>query len=217
MRVLGVIGGVASGKSRVARQFADLGGGVILDGDQEGHEVLQEPEVITAARDRWGESVVDYRGRLHRGAIAARVFAATPEGSEELRFWQSVTHPRIHARLREALTRYRQQGQVPLVVLDAAVMLETGWDRECDTIVFVEATEEVRRARARGRGWSEDDWRGRESRQLPLAEKRARADFVIDNSGSIDQTYEQVVRVFQSLSLTPSSPPPASLRDPPDS
>ena len=79
-----------------------------------------------------------------------------------------------------------------ILIVDAALLFEAGWDKQCDVIIFVSAPREVRLARARLRGWSESDFLARESSQLPLDEKRARSGFVIDNSGEADQTRHQV-------------------------
>ena len=212
MIVLGIVGGIASGKSHVAGLFARLGG-VVIDGDQVGHEVLREQPVIEAAVARWGGSVLDPQGGLSRRAIADRVFGTAPGAMGELKFWQGITHPRIGARLRESLQRLRAEGSTGLIVLDAAVMMETGWDRDCDFILFVDAADVVRKDRAIGRGWSVAAWEERERRQASLMEKRARADFVIDNSKGFDQTYDQVLRLYSTLSHRVSPPTLGPSRD----
>lgn len=199
MIVIGLVGGVASGKSLVAQQLQELGA-VVLDGDQEGHEVLREPEVIEALRRHFGDTVLQVDGSIHRGAVAQKVFAQSTEGRRDLAFLEQLTHPRIGAHLSRRLDELRQQ-EVPVVVLDAALMFKAGWDWLCDHILYVDAPRETRLARALSRGWSEQNFADREASQTPLEIKRARATATIDNSGSPEQTRRQVEQFWQSINL----------------
>ncbi len=199
MNIIGILGGVASGKTFVAEQLRRLGAEVI-NADQIGHEVLQEPEVIQAARERWGDAVIDGSGQILRSAVAKLVFAPTPDGKTQLAFWEQVTHPRIGDRLRSQFERWSQSGEVDVVVLDAPVMRKAGWDQLCQRIVFVEAPWELRRQRALQRGWTAADFEARERAQESLDTKRQAADWIIDNSGSLDETIAQVRQLWRSLS-----------------
>jgi dephospho-CoA kinase len=202
MTVLGVVGGIASGKSLVSRELARLGAEVI-EADQLGHEVLREPAVEAAARARWGSEVFGPDGYLHRPAIAERVFQPGESGTRECEFLEQLMHPRITARMRgrieqcggalkyESLTPNQSLSPTlsvgkgnELMVLDAALLLEAGWQEFCDAIVFIEAPRDVRFARAQARGWTEEEFSARESAQMSLDEKRRRANLVIDNSGN---------------------------------
>lgn len=196
MLVIGVVGGIASGKSFVAQAFAELGAAV-LDADLVGHQVLLRAEVREAIRSAWGDAVFRSDGHVDRGQLAAIVFRSTPESRVQLERLESITHPRIEEELNRQLQALRAARR-PAVVLDAAVMFKAGWHRLCDKIVYVEAPETVRIARAAARGWSAEQWREREARQTPLAEKRRWADVVIDNSGSADATRAEVLRCWQS-------------------
>lgn len=198
MKVIGILGGVASGKSLVAEQLRHLGA-KILDADQVGHEVLREPDVIQAVRERWGDSVLAGDGHIDRSKVAKIVFAPPPGGPEELAFLEQLTHPRIGARLEQLFAAARQNGGAEVVVLDAPVMLKAGWDKFCDHILFIEVSRDVRLQRARERGWRDADFAARESAQESLETKRAAADYVIDNSGSVDSTRQQIERFWRSL------------------
>jgi dephospho-CoA kinase len=186
--LIGLVGGIASGKSFVAELMRALGG-VVLDADLAGHEVLRDKEVIDALHQRWGDGIIALDGSLSRSVIAKIVFSAGNQ--EEKRFLESVTHPRIAARLQEQIARHHAAGS-RVLILDAALLFEAGWDKQCDLVVFVSAPREVRLVRARLRGWSERDFLAREATQLPLDEKRARSGHVIDNSGPAEQTRQQV-------------------------
>jgi dephospho-CoA kinase len=195
--MIGIVGGVASGKSAVAAQFAKLGA-YVIDGDKLGHEVLQQPEVMVAARQRWGTAAIAADGNLDRHYIAARVFQPTDAGREELAFWEGVMHPRITKALDRQLADLPEE---TIVILDAAVMFKAAWDQRCDHIVFVDVSRAQRMERAvQHRGWTAEQFEQREAAQLPVADKRHQATTVIDNSGSLDQTYMQVVVFWQSLS-----------------
>jgi dephospho-CoA kinase len=196
--IVGIIGGVASGKSHVTRLLESLGA-VTLDADRAGHEVLADTEVKQAVRDKWGNSVFHADGQVDRAAVAKLVFAPPPEGPENLAFLESVTHPRIGERLRRQASQLAEQGGHGVIVLDAAVLLKAGWDQFCDRLVFVDAPLEIRLQRAARRGWNEAELHRREAAQVPVEEKRRRADFVIDNSGDKQQTLQQIYQLWATL------------------
>ncbi len=197
MQVIGILGGVASGKSLVARQLAQLGAGV-LDADEAGHEVLRLAAVESAARARWGEEVFGADGRIDRARLARIVFGRSPQAERERAYLEHLTHPEIGRRLAEQAQRLDESGAT-VVVLDAPLLLEAGWDSFCDKLVFVDAPRPVRMARASARGWSEEDFVAREAAQLPLDRKCERADLVIDGSGSPEFARLQVEEFWRSL------------------
>lgn len=200
MLVIGILGGVASGKSLVARHLVSLGG-QLLDADRAGHEVLREEEVKQIVRERWGDSVFTPEGEVNRAAVADIVFGPPPQGPQELQFLEQLTHPRIRGKLTATITAARDAKILPALILDAPVMLKSGWDAICDHVLFVEASRENRLRRAQTRGWSEADFDAREAAQTALETKRKRADLVIDNNGTEEQTTRQITQFWQSLGL----------------
>jgi dephospho-CoA kinase len=197
MYVIGILGGVASGKSLVARQFARLGAGV-LDADRAGHQVLRLPRIEAAVRERWGEEVFGPDGHVDRSRLARLVFAQPPDGPRERKHLERLTHPEIGRLLSQQAEALASSGTVA-AVLDAPLLLEAGWDRLCRKLVFVDAPRQARLSRAIARGWSKEDFAAREEVQKSLDFKRRRADLVVDNSGSSEQTQAQVERFWQSL------------------
>jgi dephospho-CoA kinase len=182
MKVIGLIGGVASGKSRVARMLVELGAG-LLDADRTGHAVLAEDSDVHAAlRRRWGNAVFDDHG-VDRKAIADRIFAEGTAADAERRFLESLLHPRIGARLRAEGQDFAAAGR-PAVVLDAPLLLEAGWQPICDLILMVDASRETRLGRATIRGWTEKEFDQREAAQLSVDVKRLAADAIVQNDGS---------------------------------
>jgi dephospho-CoA kinase len=196
MKTLGLLGGVACGKSLVARQFAALGA-VVLDADRAGHEALRLPAVEAAARKRWGDSIFGPDGHIDRPRLAQIVFALPPRGPVERKYLESLTHPEIGRQLSAQVDA--QKAVASLAVLDAALILEAGWDKLCECLAFIDVPREVRLARALQRGWTEGDFIAREAAQDSLDLKRSRADVIIDNSGSAEHTQAQVQRLWQFL------------------
>ncbi len=200
MKVIGILGGIASGKSVVAETFRELGAG-LLDADRAGHEVLELEEVKQALQQRWGDNIFASDGSIDRAQIAKIVFQPAPEGPQELKFLEQQTHPRIGELLGRQSAEYAEQG-VPAIVLDAPVMLKAGMQEMCDAIVFVDAAPEVRAQRAMQRGWTREEFVARERAQESLDVKREQADWVIDNSGTLESTKAQALQFWEKLFST---------------
>lgn len=197
MRLIGILGGVASGKSFVARQLAELGAG-LLDADRAAHEVLQTAEVETAARRRWGDAIFGPDGRIDRRRLATIVFAKSLQAKCEREYLEQLIHPEVAKRL----THERDQmaaADTPAAVLDVPLLIEAGWDKLCDRLWFIDAPRPLRLARAFERGWSERDFDAREDAQGSLDAKRRRADAIIDNSRTSQETQRQVQQLWHQL------------------
>jgi len=191
--VIGLVGGVASGKSFVAAQFARLGCAVV-DADRIGHELLKDPAIRSRLRERFGEKIFGPSGEVDRRLLGRTAFA----DRENLKSLNSITHKDLWSRVRRALTEARRQ-DVPAVVLDAALILEKGLDSLCDVVLYVEAPEEVRRTRAQHRGWDPGELSRREAVQISLKAKRERADYIIENRTSPEYTFDQVQSVLSDV------------------
>lgn len=192
--VLGLVGGIASGKSTVSALLAGPDG-VVIDADRLAHEVLSSPEVAARIAERFGPEAIGPDGRPDRAYLAARVFAE-PEALRVLEGW---IHPAVRVKLATHLAEARDRG-VPRVVLDVPLLFENDAEHhlvgECDAVLFVDADRQVRERRVReNRGWSEAELTRREAAQLPLDEKRDRADHVIENHGD-RAALERAVRDF---------------------
>jgi dephospho-CoA kinase len=194
MKTIGLVGGVASGKSTVAKLLVELGAGV-LDADRTGHDVINdEPEVREALRKRWGDVVFDATGKVSRPAVAKLVFGDGNKSDTELQWLQDLMHPRIGRRLQEIGQQMDAEGK-PAIVLDAPLLLEAGWKPFCDLVVMVDVAREIRLARAAERGWTEADFDAREAAQVSVEEKRRLADFIINNTGT-EAELREAVRTF---------------------
>jgi dephospho-CoA kinase len=197
--VLGLIGGIGSGKSAVAAAFARRAA-VVIAGDQLGHEALKQPAIRRQVAEQFGPGVLDAHGEIDRRRLAAIVFA----DDGQRRTLERLVHPYIEGRIEEEIARARANPAVPLIVLDAAILLEAGWDRHCDRLAFIDAPDAVRQQRLAGqRGWSEQQTRDRAGAQWSLEDKRRRADFVLENAGTTAQLEQHVLTLFQQVALNP--------------
>ncbi len=186
--VIGLVGGIGSGKSRVADLLARRGARVI-NADHLGHQALRQPAIRARVVSRWGSDLLDQDGEIQRKRLAAIVFG-DPAERQAL---EEIVHPWITARIREEVEEARHNPQVLLVVLDAAILLEAGWRAVCDVVVFVDTPCEERLRRLLDqRGWTAKEVQAREAAQLPLTEKRSLADHVIDNSATLEDLDRQV-------------------------
>ncbi len=209
MPVAGLTGGIGSGKSEVAGMLAGAGLRVI-DADSMGHELLADPGVQNRLVDRFGEVVLTTRSidsdgppRIDRTALAAIVFNDDPARRD----LEEIVHPLMRRRFLEAVAREATQSDPRPVVLDAAILLEAGWDDLCDVVVFVDSPRAVRMRRvAAQRGWPAEAFEARERAQWPCDLKRRRAGIVITNDGEIDSLRREVDRLACRL-LESSSPP----------
>ena len=196
--VIGILGGIGSGKSFVA-ELMKARGAVVLDADRVGHEVLREPQVESAARERWGDGIFNSDGHIDRKRLAKIVFAPPPDGPGELAHLEQLTHARIGERLQEQIAEIASREHPAALVLDAPVLLKAGWNQFCDKIVYVDAPHDVRLARVLARGWTEEELARREAAQEPLDVKRRLADLVIDNSGPAEATAAQMNVLWPQL------------------
>jgi dephospho-CoA kinase len=204
MKTIGLVGGVASGKSLVAKILVERGAG-LLDADRAGHEVLADtPAVQQALHDRWGDEVFKADGTIDRKAIARHVFAVGDTAALDRRFLENLLHPHIRRRLKAALDKFAADDR-PVVVLDAALLYEAGWQTLCDLVVFVDSSRETRLARARTRGWTDAEFAAREAVQWQIDDKRRAADILLANDGS-EADLRQAVADFWERHIKPATP-----------
>jgi len=201
MHVIGLVGGIARGKSTVAAELAALGA-VVLNADRAAHEAINRPEVKQTLVERWGEAILDRSGEVLRQAIAERVFAPSLTDNQELEFLESLLHPLVRRQFKSELAELAQRGAaaaVATVVIDAPLLLDAGWEDLCDFIVFVESSEQDRVERAGPRNWSHSEISRREAAQMPIDEKRRRATHVIRNLGSRGDLQGEVRAFWDSI------------------
>jgi dephospho-CoA kinase len=196
--LVGLTGGIASGKSTVAAMFAARGAAVI-DADRLTRE-LQAPgtECHRAILATFGDAVRDAAGGLDRRRLAARVFG---DPAERARL-EAIMHPAIWARVTAAAAAAATAGQ-RLCLVDAAVICEAGWADRFPVLIVVTAPLEVQRARLQARGLDREEACSRLRAQWPSSEKTSRAQFVIQAGGTLEETEAQVARIHAALLADP--------------
>jgi dephospho-CoA kinase len=199
--IIGLTGGIGSGKSAVANILRDCGC-VVADADQLAKAALKSPEVRTRLIERWGEGVYSEDGEADREAIATIVF----EDDQQRSWLESILHPIVEAQ-RAAQFAAAPAGTVALVI-DAPLLLEANLAQKCDSVIFVEADAKVRLKRLKAaRGWTKDELDRREQAQMPLDEKRSMAHHVLKNEGGVDDLARSVEDYLDTLILDQSSRP----------
>jgi dephospho-CoA kinase len=193
--VIGLMGGIGSGKSLVAKQLESLGCGVI-DADRLAREALDQPDVQQQLAHWWGSRVTGPDGRVDRRALSKIVF----EDPEALGQLECLVHPIVHqgrAALRE---RYQQDPGCVAIVEDCPLLLEKGIDKSCDAVVFVQAGESTRLSRvAKTRGWTAQELHRREKNQLGLDIKAQSADYIVSNDATEQDCLSQVRDVLTQI------------------
>lgn len=184
-RILGLTGGIGSGKSTVAG-ILKKSGAVVIDADALGHEALDAPRIKAALVREFGPGILGEDGRIDRPALARRAFRSRASAARLNR----RVHPWILERIRKAVAAARGW-----VVLDASLLFESGVDRWCDQVWFVDAPRAARVDRVRRRGWSARELARRERLQAPLRDKKRKSDAVIDNGGPVSRTAREVRRL----------------------
>lgn len=194
--VVGVVGGIGSGKSAVAEWVGAHANVVVLNADRLGHEALKSPEVIQALCHRFGDAVLSHDGTIDRKAIAARVFGTDAEHLAARHDLEKIVHPEIGRRISAGIDSAESEGKAAVLV-DAAVLLESGWRDECHLVVFVDTADEIRLARVgQNRGWSEEELRRREASQWSLTDKRREADVIVTNNSDLEHAGRQLLNAL---------------------
>ena len=199
MVVIGVTGGVGTGKSTVAKMFEALGA-VVLDADQLAHEAM-EPKRLAWRRvaETFGPKVLNEDQTINRRALARIVFA-DPEARRRL---EAIIHPQVLRRIKQALHHLRSMRSVPAVVLDVPLLVEAGAQELVDVLLVVVAPPEVQRERlTKQYGWTVEEVTERINAQMELSAKAALADYVVDNADGLERTRKQVRQLWRQRMST---------------
>lgn len=195
MLVIGLTGGVATGKSTIAKRFAELGAAV-FDADRFAREAVEAGQpALEEIRARFGEKVIASDGSLDRKALGAIVF----RDAKARRDLEAIVHPRVRERMRRSLEELRRQGYGGVVILEIPLLFESQGSLELvDRVLVVYAPWSMQVERLMRRNQlSREEAILRVDAQLPIDEKVARADYVVDNSRSLDEAFRQVDRLWE--------------------
>lgn len=196
--VVGLIGSIGAGKSAAAKALA-VHGGFVVDADKLGHEAMLRPGVIASITRRWGNGVLKLDGTVNRRALAGIVFTDATARKD----LEAIMFPAITQMMRERMANAQDDSSVRFIVIDAPVLLEAGWKGECSKLLVIDAPRAVRLARVKERnGWTDAELAAREAAQMPMEQKKAMADAVVMNDGTLDDLQGSIDRVLTDWQLT---------------
>lgn len=190
---VGLTGNYGMGKSTVAKHFAKLGA-YVIDTDALVSELLEKKEVVEEIKRLLGDDVI-VDGKIDKKKVAKIVFQ-----NPFMRIYlENILHPLVFEKIEKIIEGINTRGEPKIVVIEAPIIFERGYQNKFDIIVTVFCSEEQAIERLKQKGVSEEEAKERLRSQFPIEMKRKSSDYVIDNSGSLEDTYLQVEAVFQKL------------------
>jgi len=192
--IIGIIGGIGSGKSTVAAEFAKLGCKVI-NADKIAHVLLKRKTVKEKVVAAFGRGVLDSKGGINRSKLGSIVFA----DSDKLSILNGIIHPLVMQRAEELIELYKRQNQVKAIVLDMPLLVEIGWAKRCKRLIFVDCGQKIREERAKKLGFGKNQLKIRENFQISLDNKRRLADNMLENNSDFSALVRQVADIFSDI------------------
>lgn len=191
--IIGLTGGIGSGKSTVAGILAEQGC-LVVDSDQLARRALEQPEIRDSLVSWWGSAILDADGRIDRSKVASIVFSSL----DERKRLESLVHPWIE---KQRLSLFESAPpKTQALVIDAPLLIEAGLIAQCDAVLYVDTDRETRLARlAKSRNWDEKELARREDSQLPLDDKRSIAHHIVENKGDLQSLTEIVRQVLREI------------------
>ncbi len=193
--IIGILGGIGSGKSTVAAEFAKLGCKVV-DADKIAHELLDKSNVREEIVGSFGKAILEPSGKIDHKKLADIVFC----DGEKLSTLNKILHRLVLEQAEELIKQYNSQNQVKAIVLDMPLLVEVGWAKKCDNLIFVDCERQIRAARAKKVGFfDENQLKIRENFQISLDNKSSVADNSIDNNSDFSTLVRQVTEIFSDI------------------
>ena len=197
MKIIGITGGVGSGKSAVLDILEQDYQSFVVQADLVAHELMLPGNVsYKKIVDFFGESILNEDKTINRKILGAIVFSQ----KEKLEVLNSFVHPEVKNRIKELIQEKKEKKNCDFFIIEAALLLEDHYDEICDEIWYVYATEEIRAERLKkSRGYSEEKIKNMINSQLPEEVFRKKCNRTIDNSGSIEETKEQIKKMMKEF------------------
>jgi dephospho-CoA kinase len=193
--VIGILGGMCSGKSTVARELGKLGC-AIIDADEIAHQQLDDKTTEAKIVRLFGKEILDAEGKINRATLANVVFGDPAKLSK----LTGILHPKVIAQVEHLITRFNNQEKVKAIVLDIPLLMEVGWEKRCDHIIFVDCAPPLRLERAQKTGvFDADTLKIRENLQISLDKKKRIADNIVDNNSDLSGLSKQIACIFSSI------------------
>jgi len=192
--IIGIMGGLGSGKSSVAAEFGKLGCAVI-DADRIAHQLLDTEDIARKVRDAFGPEVFGADGDIDRAALGERTF----ESSENVAKINDILHPEILIKCTQLIAEYNNS-DIKAIILDLPLLIEVGWHKKCDILIFIDCPEPIRAQRTEKNGHlSKKLLKKRENFQISLDKKSKIAHYTINNHSDLSVMAEQVARIFSII------------------
>jgi len=193
--IIGILGGVGSGKSTVAAEFARSGCAVI-DADEIAHNLLDKKELRNKVVARFGRKILSRSGKIDRKKLSDIVFA----DAKKLSALNRIIHPLVFKEVTKLIKRANRQSKVKAIVLDMPLLMEVGWAKRCDKLIFVKCRQKIRVERAKKAGiLGVGTLKNREKFQISLDKKESIADNTIDNNSGFSALAGQVTDIFSCI------------------
>jgi dephospho-CoA kinase len=192
--IIGILGGIGSGKSTVAAEFVKLGCGLI-DADKIAHELLEEKSVKEKIINHFGEVILDSCEKISHKELADIVF----NDSQKLSILNGIIHPLVFKKTEELIAKFNQQSQIKAIVLDMPLLLEVGWEKRCDRLIFVDCDEKIRAERAKKMNFKKNQLKIRENFQISLDKKASIADNTVVTNSGFCTLVKQVADIFSYI------------------
>ncbi len=212
--VVGIVGGIGAGKSALTRFASEQMQVAVVDADSIGHQALRIPELKERILEAFSDVVSDpssilVDGQINRQVLGALVWGADPISRERRTTLEQIVHPWMVERFSELFQEYQQSGQCDVILFDAAILLEAGWDKLCDAVIYIECADATRLQRvSQQRGWNNEQLWIREQSQWPLETKKAQASLIIDNNQPLEVSGREFVLALHQIA--PQERGPAS-------
>ena len=193
--VIGILGGMCSGKSTAAKELGKLGCAVI-DADEIAHKLLDDKTIKAKIMHLFGREIQDAEGKINRAALANVVFSDPAKVSK----LTDVLHPKVLAQVEELINQFNSQSDVKAIVLDMPLLMEVGWEKRCDHLIFIDCDPKKRLERARKTGvFDAETLKIRENLQISLDKKKRIADNIVDNNSDLSGLSKQIACIFSSI------------------
>jgi len=193
--IIGIAGGIGSGKSTVAAEFGKLGCAVI-DADEIAHRLLNELGTKEQIVEFFGGGVLGIDGKVDHGKLAKAAFS----DAEKIGKLNRVVHPAVMAEIERKIEEIQETSQAKAIVLDIPLLVEVGWDKRCDTLIFVKCDREKRLERTgKNALLGPEELKKRENFQISLDTKAAIAENTVDNNSDLSALARQVAEIFPKI------------------
>ncbi len=193
--VIGILGGICSGKSTVAAEFAKLGCKVI-DADEIAKKLIEKRNIKKKIAAAFGQKILNKQDKIDRRKLADMVFS----DGKKLSLLNSIVHPPVIARIEQLIKRYSGQKRTKAIVLDMPLLAETGWANRCNRLIFVDCKQQLRLKRAKKKGiFSSNQLKKRENFQISLDRKEGISDNTISNNSGFRALARQVADIFSCI------------------